>query len=166
MFSVRVQPTFNAMNPFLLSLAITALLLTGCGKKEAAPAASASPPKSDLESMIGAVKTASQTVSQSVETASAKLEEALPEAAKTATEAANAIASGDVNAMLEQAKKFVGESKIKEATELVQKISSLELTPEQKQLLEEIKAMIQKAAAADPAGAAAGALGNVLGDQK
>jgi uncharacterized lipoprotein YajG len=147
----------------VLPLAAAALLLAGCGKKEAAPSAEE---KGDLAKMVGTVKTMTQSISQSVNQASARLEQALPEASKAVTETVNAVASGDVNAMLEQAKKLVGESKVKEASDIVQKLSNLQLTPEQKQLLEEIKALIQKATSADPAGAAAGALQNVLGGQK
>ena len=157
------------MNPMknllVLPLAAATLLLAGCGKKESSSAPAADQ-KSDLQKMVGTVQSMAQSVSQSVNKAAANLEQVLPEATKTVTETVNAVASGDVNTMLEQAKKLVGDQKIKEATELVQKLSAIELTAEQKQLFEENKALIQKATTADPAGAATGALGNVLGGQK
>ena len=146
-------------------LAAAVLLLGGCGKKESSSAPAADQ-KSDLQKMVGTVQSMAQSVSQSVNKAAANLEQVLPEATKTVTETVNAVASGDVNTMLEQAKKLVGDQKIKEATELVQKLSAIELTAEQKQLFEEIKTLIQKATTADPAGAATGALGNVPGGQK
>lgn len=143
---------------FLPLTAAIAVALAGCGKKESEPSA-ATPPVGDLEKMVGAVKTATQSISQSVNQAAARLEQAIPDATQAAADAANALASGDANALLEQAKKLAGESKIKEAGEIVQKLSSLQLTEEQTKLLAEIKALIQKATSADPAGAAAGALG-------
>lgn len=152
----------NRTLPFIAA----ALLLAGCGKKQEAPSAPTAEQKGALAGMVGTVQTMAQSISQTVNKASANLDQVMPEASKTATDAVNAVASGDVNAMLEQAKKFVGDGKLKEASELVQKLSAIELTAEQKQLLEEIKALIQKATAADPAAAAAGALGNVLGGQK
>lgn len=150
----------------VLPIVAASLLLAGCGKKEASPSAPSAEQKGDLAKMVGTVQTMAQSISQTVNKAAANLEQAAPEAARTVTETVNAVAAGDVAAMLDQAKKFVGDGKVKEATDLVQKLSSLQLTPEQKQLLEEIKALIQKATAADPVGAAAGALGNVLGDKK
>lgn len=149
-----------------LSLIAAAFVLAGCGKKQDAPSAPTAEQKGALAGMVGTVQTMAQSISQTVNKASANLDQVMPEVSKAATETVNAVASGDVNAMLEQAKKFVGDGKLKEASELVQKLSAIELTAEQKQLLEEIKALIQKAMAADPAGAAAGALGNALGGQK
>jgi hypothetical protein len=138
-------------NLLVLPLAAATLLLAGCGKKESSPAPTADE-KSDLQKMVGTVQSMAQSVSQSVNKATATLEQVLPEATKTVTQTVNAVASGDVNTILEQAKKLVGDQKIKEATELVQKLSAIELTTEQKQLLEEIKTLIQKATAAGPLG--------------
>lgn len=154
------------MKKLLLPLTAAAVVaFAGCGKKESESSATP-PPKGDLEKMVGAVKTATQTLTQAVDQAAARLEEAIPDATQKATEAVNAVAGGDVNALLDQAKKLVQESKLTEAGELVQKLSTLSLSEEQTKRLDEIKALIQKATSANPAGAAADALGNALDEQK
>lgn len=153
-------------NLLVLPFVAATLLLAGCGKKESASSTPTAEQKGDLARMVGTVKTMTRSITQSVNQASARLDEAMTGATNTATETVNAVASGDVNAMLEQAKKLVGDGKIKEATDLVQKLSAIELTAEQKQILEEIKALIQKATPAAPEGAAAVAPVNAPGDQK
>ncbi len=77
-----------------------------------------------------------------------------------------AAANSQVQALIDKAKGFVTDEKYKDALPVVQQLSSLRLTPEQRTLVDGLKAQIQTALAKSTASDAASALGNVLGGKK
>lgn len=61
---------------------------------------------------------------------------------------------------------MVTDQKYKDALTVVQQLASVKLTPDQRTLMDGLKAQIQTALAKDATSDAASALGNALGGQK
>ena len=93
------------------------------------------------------------------------IEETVTETAETAKKAIS-----DVNTkaqeLLTEAQNLVSEKKYQEAGDLLKKLSDLELTPEQQELLDDLKVAVQKALESDAVKEGTKAIGNILGGQK
>jgi hypothetical protein len=172
------------------------LLASGCSKQEQpagdvtkAMSSAASEPQKPLETQKPAAEpaqpaaAASQPASaatseaqKAVESPKAAAEQAQPavaaaigEALKTAASQTNAVAaaaSSQVQGLIDKAKGLVTDQKYQDALNVIQQLSSLQLTPEQQKLVDGLKAQIQTALAKATATDAASALGNVLGGKK
>ena len=127
-----------------------------------------------------AQKAASQTVSQAQEAASQVATEAQQAASQAAGEAQNtaqtmatqakaeataatSAASGQAQALIDKAKALVTDQKYQDALTTLQQLASVQLTPEQQKLVDDLKAQIQTALAKKTA---SDALGGVLGGKK
>ena len=69
------------------------------------------------------------------------------DAAKATADTVVADATAKANALIEQAKSLIGQSKYTDALSLLQQLSGMKLTPEQEQLVASLKDQIQKAIA-------------------
>lgn len=126
--------------------AIAGLLCVGCSKSE-----------SNVDSAGGGP--------EAVVVEEVSIGEAVTEAADTAKKALSD-ANTKAQELLTQAQTLVSEKKYEEATSLLQKLSDLELTPEQQKMLDNLKATIQKAIESDAVKEGAKAIGNLLGGEK
>jgi hypothetical protein len=137
----------------ILSLGVAASLLAGCEKK-----APTTPPEG------GGAATTTEA-GKLLDAAKPAAEEAVKEvkaAATTAADNVTADATAKANALIDQAKTLLGQSKYAEALDVVQQLSSLKLTPEQEKLVASLKDQIQKAMAAKTTTDAAGAASSLL----
>jgi outer membrane PBP1 activator LpoA protein len=125
--------------PVLLSAAVT--LAAGCSKQEEAP----STPK-EVTAPAVAPK---------------------PAEAQKAVQDAAASASTQASGLIDQAKSLIADQKYTEAMDVLKRLSSMKLTPEQQQLVDDLKAQAQKAlagaAASDASKKASDAVGGLLG---
>ena len=109
--------------------------------------------------------------SQAPPAAAAAAAQAVPPA-MTLTDAAAAVAtapaamSAQAQGLIEKAQALVTDQKYQEALPVVQQLSSLTLTPEQRTLVDGLKTQIQAALAKATATDPASALGNALGGKK
>jgi hypothetical protein len=79
-----------------------------------------------------------------------------------AATAATAEVTAKFNSVVDQAKSLLGQNKYTEALNSLQGLSGLKLTPEQEQVVTDLKAQIQKLMAAKATTDGAGAVGNLL----
>jgi len=77
-----------------------------------------------------------------------------------------AASNSQVQGMIDKAKGLVTNQKYQDALAVVQKLSSLQLTPDQQTLVDGLKTQIQTALAKNAASDAASSLGNILGGKK
>jgi hypothetical protein len=143
------------MKPKFLILTVTLgaslACLTGCGPKQPEQPPEQQPPAT-TNAVTGAVEA---------------LKPAAEQAAKAVTDTANtavADATAKANALIEQAKTLIGQTKYTEALNTLQQLGNVKLTPEQEKLVASLKEQIQKAMAAGSATTkdAANAAGNLL----
>jgi outer membrane PBP1 activator LpoA protein len=85
------------------------------------------------------------------------------EAAKPAAQDAAASATSNAQSMIDKAKALIADNKYSEAMDLLKKLSSMQLTPEQKQLVNDLMAQVQKAMAGAAASDATKSVGGLLG---
>lgn len=148
------------------------ILASGCSKEE--PAAGEMPettaePASGADAAKAITEAASQTVSQAQEAASQAAGEAQNTAQTMATQAkaeataAASAASGQAQALIDKAKALVTDQKYQDALTTLQQLASVQVTPEQQKLVDDLKAQIQTALAKKTA---SDALGGVLGGKK
>jgi hypothetical protein len=131
------------------------LLAAGCSKPEQ--------PAGD------ATKTTTPAASEAPKSAEApKPAAAAASPAGAASEAGTSVADSmsQVQALIDKAKGLLTDEKYKDALTVVQQLSSLRLTPEQRTLVDGLKAQIQTALAKSTTSDAASAVGNVLGGKK
>lgn len=138
-----------------LSAALAITLLAGCGKQTESP-----------ETGTGGEGTSATTsnpnvLTEAVEAAKPAVQQAATEVKDAATAAA-ADATAKANALIEQAKKLISETKYTEATNLINQLATMKLTPEQEKLVADLKAQIKKALTSLSSTNAAGAVGNLL----
>jgi hypothetical protein len=139
-------------------LALTAgaalLLAAGCSKQEP-PAGETTKPTSPT----------SAEMRKSTDTAAAAAQQALS-AATNQSDAAVADSMSQAQTLIEKAKGLVTDEKYQDALNVVRQLSSLRLTPEQRTLVDGLKAQIQTALAKSATSGAASAPGDVLGGSK
>jgi hypothetical protein len=135
-----------------LSLTMAILSLAGCGE-QSSPNQSVSSDRS--------TSTAAEPVTSAIEAAKPAVEKAATEV-KEAASTAVADATARANALIDQAKKLVSETKYADALKIVQQLADMKLTPEQEKLVASLKEQIQKATTALSSTNAAEALGNLL----
>jgi hypothetical protein len=128
------------------------LLAVGCSKQE--------PPACDT------TKQTSSPASETPKPAAATAAQQVVSAASNQAGAAVAGSMSQVQTLIDKAKGLVTEEKYKDALTVVQQLSSLRLTPEQRTLVDSLKAQIQTALAKSTTSDAASAAGNVLGGKK
>ena len=175
----------------VLGLTVGAALFfaAGCSKQEKpagdttkamSPAASETPkPAAESAQPAAASQAASSAPSEApktLESPKAAAEQTQPTAAAAAQPAvdqaasqANATAAtstSQAQGLIEKAQGLVTNEKYKDALTVVQQLASVKLTPEQRTLVDGLKAQIQTALAKDAASDATSALGNVLGGKK
>lgn len=141
----------------LITLGLVAALtfIAGCGSKNESQTSDAA---KDASTKADSVAT---EAGKAIEAAKPAAEQAVKDARVTTTAAASD-ASAKANALIDQAKSLMGESKYSEALNTLQQVSSLKLTPEQEKLVASLKDQIQKAMAAKATTDGAGAVGNLL----
>lgn len=102
---------------------------------------------------------------ETVEVEEVSIEETVTETAETAKKVISD-ANAKAQDLLTQAQSLVGEKKYEEAGTLLQKISDLELTPEQQKMLDDLTAAVQKAMESEAVKEGTKAIGNMLGGEK
>ncbi len=131
----------KTITTIIATASLTALFCTGCKKPESTETNTGTVDEVPVEEI-----SVEETVTETVETA------------KQAISDANAKAQE----ILTQAQNLVGEKKYDEAANLLQKLSSFDLTPEQQKLLDDLKATIQKAMQSEAVKEGTKAIGNML----
>ena len=179
----------------VLSMGAALLLAAGCSKQEqpaadttktvtpaasqapkpvsstqAAPAAeSVKPAESPAATPVVETPKAAEVAPTAPDQAKAAVTTAAQEAMRaTANQATNSVAAANsqVQTLIEKAKGLVTDQKYKDALTVVQQLSGMTLTPEQRSLVDGLKTQIQTALAKNAASDASSALGNILGGKK
>ena len=125
-------------------IALCTGLMTGCSKQE-----SSTPPQAP-EAPTAAPKATAEVQKQA-------------EAAQSAAQTAASAASSQAQSMIDQAKSLIADNKYAEAADLLKRLSSMQLTPEQKKLVDDLMAQVQKAMAGAAASDATKSVGGLLG---
>ena len=122
-------------------------LLTACSKQESStPPQAPEAPKPAAE----APKPAAEVQKQA-------------DTAQSAAQTADTSASSDAQSMIDTAKSLIADNKYSEAMDLLKRLSSMQLTPEQKKLVDDLMAQAQKAMAGAAASDATKSVGGLLG---
>ncbi len=138
-------------------------VLTGCGKSDSGGTASPATPSessgSGTTQDLGAA--AKATMDKAAKVAAEHQAEVQQVVSNVAASAQTAVgeASTQAQALISQATNLISEKKFQDASQILQQLASLKLTPEQQKLVEDLKAKIQ-------AGLAGSGLQNVLGGKK
>jgi len=144
----------NAILTLTAAVAIT--LLAGCSK----PADSSTTPDSGTKP-AGETKTVGESLNEAAKPVVQEAEKAAAEVKAAATTAV-ADATAKANSLIDQAKKLVSEAKYSDATNIINQLSTMKLTPEQEKLVADLKAQIQKAVSSLSGTNAAAAINNLL----
>lgn len=141
-------------------------LVAGCDSKTTEPAKqpdqpAAPPAQTPAPSAPASASAAVEAVKPAVEQAVTETKAVAATATTAATTAAAEVTS-KFNTVVEQAKKYLGETKYTEALNSLQQLSGLKLTPEQEKIVSDLKAQIQKLMAAKATTDGASAVGNLL----
>ena len=135
--------------------AVLAITLAGCDKPS-----EPNQPTSGGQS-TGAANPAAEGVAAAVEAAKPAVEQAAKEV-QAAANTAVAEATAKANALIDQTKKLISETKYPDAMNLINQLSSMKLTPEQEKLVADLKAQVQKALSSLSTTNVSGAIGNLL----
>ena len=119
----------------------------GCGQSDSGASATE---QSATDEVVVEEVSVQETVAAAADTAKQVLDEANTQAQQ----------------ILTQAQALVGEKKYEEASNLLQKLTNLELTPEQQKMLDDLKVTIQKAVQSEAVKQGTKAIGNMLGGEK
>ncbi len=130
-----------------LTLCSILCFAAGCGKQDA----STTPTTTD----------ASKAATEAAKPAATAAETAKAAVTAVATEAAS-----QADDLLKKAKSLADAQKYQDAANILQQLSSLKLTPEQQKLVDDLKALIQKALAKEAAAQGTKAVGDLLGGKK
>ena len=145
----------------IITLGVAAALsfIVGCDSKTTTQTET----KADTATTAAPKKTESLATeaTKAVEAAKPAVEQAVKNTTATASATA-AEAATKVNAIIEQAKTLLGQTKYTDALNTLQQLSSFTLTPEQDQLVSALKDQINKAMAAKATTDGAKAVGNLL----
>jgi hypothetical protein len=134
------------MKAIALSICSVLLLAVGCSKEESSTPTP--PPKAP------AAEASKATTQQAVD------------AAKAAGEKAVAEASSKADEMIKQAKGLVDAKKYSDASNVLQQVATLKLTPEQQKLVDDLKTAIKNAMAKEATTEGTKAVGDLLGGKK
>ena len=138
-------------NITLTVIAVAALALAGCGKKDEGTQISDDTKKAGTS--LG--EAASKTV-EAVKTEAGKVTEAV----KKESESATATATAQAQSLIDKAKTLVADKKFQDAAAALQQLGNTALTPEQQKLVTDLKEQIKKGLEAAAGGASA--VGNLL----
>lgn len=152
-----------SMTALLGIAAAVAGFVTACGKSDSGSgASSATQPDSGATGVSQNLSTAAKTtLDQAAKVAAehkAEVQQAVSNVAASAQTAASE-ASSQAQTLIAQATSLISEKKFQDASQILQQLATLKLTPEQQKLVDDLKAKIQ-------AGLAASGLQNVLGGKK
>jgi len=117
------------------------------------------------KSVTETVKEAAQPVVDEVNKAVEAAKPAVEEAAKEVKEAANTVVAdttSKANELIAQAKKYISETKYSDATNILNQLSNMKLTPEQEKLVADLKTQVQKAMTALSGTNAASTINNLF----
>lgn len=141
----------KAQNITFTFIAVAALALTGCGKKDAGDQAA-----EDAKKVGSTLSETAGKVAETVKTEAGKVTEAVKKESQATTEAATAQAQS----LIDKAKTLIADKKFQDASAALQQLGSIALTPEQQKLVAELKEQIKKGLEAAAGGASAA--GNLL----
>jgi hypothetical protein len=133
------------MKTIALSLCSVLLLAAGCSKEETSTPTPPATPTAEA---------GKSTMQQTVD------------AAKAAGEKAVAEASNKADEMIKQAKGLVDANKYTDASNLLQQLGAMKLTPEQQKLVEDLRTAIKNALAKRATSEGTKAVGDLLGGKK
>lgn len=144
-----MKKTISLMAPLVLGAAL--LLVNGCSKSESEP------PKPEQPETGAAPTLGADAIKRATATA-----ETVRDTAREATDQA----SNRAQELITQARGLVDAKKYAEASNILQQLASLKLTPEQQKLVDDLKSSIQQGLAQQATSKAGDAVGNVLGGKK
>lgn len=147
------------------------LLAGGCGKSDqpSGDTSKPTPPVAiEMQKAPDAPKPAAEMVPPAAPAAPAQAvtPAASPADAAAAAAAAPPAADTETQGLIDKAKALVADQKYPDALNVVQKLSSMKLTPDQQTLVDDLKTQIQTALAKATGADAASSLGNALGGKK
>jgi hypothetical protein len=143
-------------------MVVALAFIAGCDQKSQEPQ---SPPPEPAKPAASDVSKAVEAAMPAVEATAAQVTTAAKQATAEATATAKttvADVTTKANALIEQAKTLMGESKYDDALNTLQQLANFKLTPEQDKLVAGLKEQIQKAMAAKATADGASAVGNLL----
>lgn len=144
-------------------MACAAVFTLGCSKSET-PASSQ--PQNAAEHAGGELKAASEKVAAEAQKQAGELKAAADKTINDAskqTEAAVAKGEGMAQTLIDQAKALINDKKYSEALTALQNLGQMKLTPEQQGMVDNLKALVQKAMVGQGAAGGAKSIGGALG---
>jgi cell division septum initiation protein DivIVA len=149
-----------------LTAAIAVMMMTGCGQNtDTTQPPSGTEPAKETKSVGDTISEATKPVVDEAKKAVEAAKPAVEAATKEIKEAAATVVSDSTtkaNALIEQAKKYISETKYSDAINVINQLTGLTLTPEQENTVADLKSQIRKAMASLSSTNAAGAIGNLL----